>query len=444
LARDAYEFLPALMASVKRGMRWLYPGMKVKRWGTLATASMLVIAFAVLSSLGKQRVMALYDFALKSTQFRILIIVVAFALGILGFSYAVLRLVRSVARGIAPGRDEKPSQLIYRTRVLQRGPSVVAIGGGTGLSNLLRGLKEETSNITAVVTVMDDGGSSGRLRHDLDVLPPGDIRNCILALAEDEKRMASLFQHRFWGSNDLEGHSLGNIVLVGLEQATGGFDRAIEEMSHILNVIGQVVPATLEKVHLRARMEDGAWVEGESQITADPRRIKRIELSKSHVRPYGRVLEAIESADLILLGPGSLYTSIIPNLLVDGIAEAVSRSAAEKMLIGNLMTQPGETDGFSLLDHLEAIAEYLDIGCFDKVIVNHVLPPEEFVSRYKAEASEPVRDDLAAANKFQLEVVSADLIGFARLSGKQTVKHNPHKLTRAIAHSSRSFSRHQK
>jgi uncharacterized cofD-like protein len=444
LGRDAYEYLLELMGRFRKGIRWLHPGMRVKRWGLLATASMLLVVFAILSSAGRGWVAELYRLMPKSPQMRISIIVVAFIIGIAGFSYALFRLVRSIARGVAPGRDEKPSQIIYRTRLLQRGPAVVAIGGGTGLSTLLRGLKEETSNITAIVTVMDDGGSSGRLRHELDVLPPGDIRNCILALAEDEQRIARLFQHRFWAGPELAGHSLGNILLVGLEQATGGFDRAIEEMSYILNVIGEVVPATLEKTHLRAQMVDGNWVEGESQITADPRRIKHIELSKSHVQPYHRVLEAIESADLILLGPGSLYTSIIPSLLVEGIADGIAESAAEKILIGNLMTQPGETDGLSLLDHLEALAEYLDVRCFEKVIVNHALPPDELIDRYKAEAAEPVTNDLAEANKYQIEVVTADLIGFAEFSGKQTVKHDPAKLARAIVHASRSFSRHQK
>ncbi len=444
MARDAYEYLLALMGRVRKAIRWLHPGMRVKRWGLLATLSMMLIVFAILSSVGKQWVSQLYSYIPKSPQMQGLIIAFEFLIGIAGFSYALFRLVRSLARGIAPGRDEKPSQIIYRTRVLQRGPQVVAIGGGTGLSTLLRGLKEETSNITAIVTVMDDGGSSGRLRNDLDVLPPGDIRNCILALAQDEQRMAKLFQHRFWGTSELAGHSLGNILLVGLEQATGGFDRAVEEMSYILNVSGEVVPATLEKAHLRAQMEDGNWVEGESGITADPRRIKCIELSKRSVKPYYRVLEAIESADLILLGPGSLYTSIVPNLLVEGIADGIRRSAAEKIVIGNLMTQPGETDGFSLLDHLEALAEYVDLGCFEKLLVNHALPPEEFISRYKAEAAEPVINDLAEENKYHIEVVTADLIGFAELSGKQTVKHDPAKLARAIVHNSRSFSRHQK
>ncbi len=434
--------LVVAMARIRQAIRWFYPGMRVKRWALLATISMFFVTFGILETVGRARVGRIYDLIPTSPQLRLLIIVVAFSIGVGGFIFAIFRLVRSVARGIAPGREEEPSQIIYRTRVLRRGPRVVAIGGGTGLSTLLRGMKEETSNITAIVTVMDDGGSSGRLRCDLDVLPPGDIRNCILALAEDEERMARLFQHRFWGKHELAGHSLGNILLVGLEQATGGFDRAIEEMSYILNVRGAVLPATLEKTQLRAEMEDGEWVEGESHITADPRRIKRIELSKKNVTPYYRVLEALETADLILLGPGSLFTSIIPNLLVDGVADAVASSAAEKILVGNLMTQPRETDEFSLLDHLEALAGYVDLTCFDKVIVNDAQPPDEFITSYREQASEPVINDLASRNKYQIEAVNADLLGFAELSGKQTVKHDPRKLARAIVHNSRAFSRH--
>jgi uncharacterized cofD-like protein len=319
---------------------------------------------------------------------------------------------------------------------------VVAIGGGTGLSTLLRGLKEETANITAVVTVMDDGGSSGRLRSELDVLPPGDVRNCILALAEDEERMARLFQYRFLGGADLKGHSLGNLLLVGLEQATGGFDRAIEEMSLILNTRGQVLPATLEKTRLLAQMEDQVWVEGESHITADPRRIVRISLSSENVLPYSRVIDEIERADLILLGPGSLFTSLIPNLLIDGIARAIADARAEKLLVANLMTQPGETDRFTLKDHLQALAEYIDLRSFDSILVNNVSPTEELLSGYREEAAEPIINDLEEENEYDLQVVLADLVGTIEMDGKSTVKHDPKKLARAIVRYTHTFSRH--
>ncbi len=424
------------------GLRWLYPGMRVKRWTLLSLLSTGLIVLALLEVLGKEQVGEIYRLLPISGPQRYLLIGLFFLLGMAGFLLGLFHLVRSVARGVAPGLVEKPSEIIYRTRLLERGPRVVAIGGGTGLSTLLRGLKEETANITAVVTVMDDGGSSGRLRSELDVLPPGDVRNCILALAEDEERMARLFQHRFWGGADLKGHSLGNLLLVGLEQATGGFDRAIEEMSLILNTSGQVLPATLEKTHLRAQMEDQAWVEGESHITADPRRIMRISLSSENVLPYGRVIGEIERADLILLGPGSLFTSLIPNLLIDGIARAIADARAEKVLVANLMTQPGETDRFTLKDHLRALAEYIDLRSFDSILVNNVSPAEELLSGYREEAAEPIVNDLEEENEYALQVVLADLMGTIEMDGKSTVKHDPKKLARAIVRYTHAFSRH--
>ncbi|MEA1871287.1 MAG: gluconeogenesis factor YvcK family protein, partial [Candidatus Bipolaricaulota bacterium] len=241
---------------------------------------------------------------------------------------------------------------------------------------------------------------------------------------------------------DLKGHSLGNLLLVGLEQAIGGFDRAIEEMSLILNTRGQVLPATLEKTHLRAQMEDKAWVEGESHITADPRRIVRIILSSENVPPYGRVMGEIERADLILLGPGSLFTSLIPNLLIDGIARAIADARAEKVLVANLMTQPGETDRFTLNDHLQALAEYIDLCSFDSILVNNVSPAEDLLSGYREEASEPIINDLEDENEYALKVVLADLVGTIEMDGKSTVKHDPKKLARAIVRHTRAFSRH--
>lgn len=426
---------------LRGGLRWLYPGMRVKRWALLSLFSMGLIVFAVLEIVGKERIKEIYRLLPKGELARYALVAVILLVGIGGFAIGVACLVRSIARGVAPGREEKPSDLIYRTRVLQKGPRVVALGGGTGLSTLLRGLKGGTSNLTAVVTVMDDGGSSGRLRDELDVLPPGDVRNCILALAADEERMASLFQHRFRGTTDLKGHSLGNLLLVGIEQATGGFDHAIEEMSHILNVRGQVLPATLCKTHLIAQMEDEEWVEGETRISADPRRIERIRLSAANVKPYGRVLQAIARAELILLGPGSLFTSLIPNLLVEGIAAAIEEAAAEKILVANLMTQPGETEGYTLRDHLRTLDEYIDLHCFDSVIVNTSLPDKDLLVGYLEEAAEPVEDDLGEENQYRMEVIRADLVGTIELEGKPTVKHDPSKLARVIIHHSRAFSR---
>ncbi len=425
------------------GLRWLYPGMQIKRWVLLSLASMGVFVLGLLEVIGAERVRRLYELLPKSPTARGVIVSLAMILGIFGFGLGLNRLVRSIARGVAPGRREKPSDMIFRTRLLERGPRVVALGGGTGLSTLLRGLKEKTANITAVVTVMDDGGSSGRLRAELDVLPPGDVRNCILALAADEERMAELLQHRFRGGGELAGHSLGNLLLVGLEQATGGFDRAIEAMSQVLAIRGEVLPATLTKTHLVARMEDGERLEGESRISADPRRIEEIALAAENVKPYEKVLEAISRADLILLGPGSLFTSIIPNLLVDGISDEIEKAPAEKMLVANLMTQPGETDGFTLCDHLRVLDQYISVRSFDSILVNDALPPKEILAGYQEERAAPVEDDIRDDNEYGLTVIRADLIGTAQLEGKLTVKHDPKKLARAIVENSRAFSHHQ-
>lgn len=426
---------------LRGSLRWLYPGMRVKRWTFLALLSMALIVFALLEVVGKERIREVYRFVPESEVARFALIGLFLLVGIAGFAVGVSRLVRSVAQGVAPWKEEKPSDLIYRTRVLEKAPQVVAFGGGTGLSTLLRGMKEVTSNLTAVVTVMDDGGSSGRLRAELDVLPPGDIRNCILALAEDEGRIERFFQHRFRGTSDFDGHSLGNLLLVGMEQATGGFDRAIEEMCTILNVRGRVLPATLAKTHLIAQMADGEWVAGESRITADPRRIERITLSAQSVDPYSRALETIADADLILLGPGSLYTSLIPNLLVEGIAVAIEEAAAEKLLVANLMTQPGETTAFTLCDHLRILNEYISLRCFDGVIINTTLPSETLLAGYLEESAEPVKDDLGEDNRYDLQVIRADLLGTIELEGKPTAKHDPRKLARVIVRHTRAFSR---
>lgn len=425
-------------------VRSLTPGMRVKRWILLSILSMGILVVALLYVVGTDLVRFVYRTLPRSGAARYAIMAAAFALGATGFTYALVRLVRSVARSVASDRRIRPSTLIYRRRVLERGPKVVAIGGGTGLSTLLRGLKEVTSNITAVVTVTDDGGSSGRLREEIDVLPPGDVRNCILALAEDETRLSDFFQHRFTAPQELAGHSLGNLVLVGLEQATGGFDRAVEAMSHFLNIRGRVLPATLTSTHLAAQMDDGSRVEGETQVSSDPRRIARLELTSSPVPAHQEVLEAIGSADLIILGPGSLFTSLIPNLLVDGIASAIERAPAEKVLIANLMTQPGETDGFTLRDHLKVLADYIDLRQFDRLLVNVAAADEGLLASYIDEAAEPVRDDLRATTEYDLAIIRSDLVGTARWAGKETIKHDPVKIARALVRETRAFSAHRR
>ncbi|MFQ6033243.1 MAG: uridine diphosphate-N-acetylglucosamine-binding protein YvcK [Candidatus Bipolaricaulia bacterium] len=414
---------------LKRFLRWLYPGMAVKRWAALAALSMLLLVLGLVLLFGREWVRFLYGLFAPAPGYALLVGGLLLLGGLIGAAVGINQFLRSLIRGVAPEALGQAGEVIYSRRLLSRGPRVVALGGGTGLSALLRGLKEFTNNIAAVVAVMDTGGSSGRLRREMDILPPGDIRNCIIALANDESRMAELFQHRFH-EGSLDGHSLGNLVIAGLKERTGRFDLAIEEMSHILNIRGRVLPATLERVDLVAEMEDGGTVRGEEEIAQDPRKIRRISLSKQPVMPYERVLKELERAELIVLGPGSLFTSIIPNLLVEDVAEELARARAKKFYIVNLMTQPGETEGFTAKDHLDALGRYIDISAIDYVIINSQPIPEHLLKRYAAEGSVPVINDLTGLGG--PEVIAAELLEVVELEGKPTVKHNSRKLAKLI------------
>lgn len=425
-------------------IRWLVPGLRIKRWIALAFVSMGLIVAAALYAFGVDVARMFYRLLPVSSFACYLIAIVVIGAGLAGFSLSLVHLVRSVAKALAPRESEKASALIYRRRILDRGPKVVAVGGGTGLSTLLRGLKQMTSNITAVVTVMDDGGSSGRLREQIDILPPGDVRNCLLALAEDEEQLSGYFQYRLHSPEELAGHALGNLLLMGLEQATGSFDRAVEAMSHFLNICGRVLPATLDNAQLAATMVDGSVITGESQIVSDPRQIKTMALLPERVLPYALVLEAIEEADLILLGPGSLFTSLIPNLLIEGVATAIEEAGAEKLLVANLMTQHGETDCLSLSAHLRTLNEYIRLSRFDHLLINSESLSTDFLAKYRHEEAEPVIDDLEDPNEYGLEPIRENLLGTAQWAGKETVKHDPEKLARAIAKHTQAFASHRR
>jgi uncharacterized cofD-like protein len=277
---------------------------------------------------------------------------------------------------------KRSTALVTLPRAASPWPRVVAIGGGTGLPSLLRGLrgliypragaereKPGRECLTAIVTVTDDGGSSGRLRRELGILPPGDVRNCLAALAPDDSQLAALLQHRFTGENDLSGHPVGNLVLAALTQMTGEFQSAIEGLADLLRLRGRVLPSTDEDVMLRAEFHGGEMLRGETAIAARGRPIKRLWLERS-VRPLPETVRALINANVIVVGPGSLYTSILPNLLVDGIASTISGVDAVRIYVANLMTEPGETDGFTLDDHLDAIREHVGFDLFDYVLVN--------------------------------------------------------------------------
>lgn len=302
---------------------------------------------------------------------------------------------------------------------------IVAIGGGTGLSTLLHGLKPYAREpreieITAVVTVTDDGGSSGRLRRDFDVLPPGDIRNCLVALSEDEALLSRLFQYRFSEGRGLRGHSFGNLFVAALADITGDFAQAVKVSSEILASVGRIYPATAENVTLEAVLENGDVIAGETRISKSRSRILSIRLSPPACKPLPETLAAIAEADLITLGPGSLFTSIVPNLLVCEIPEAIRRSPAIKAYFANLMWQPGETIGFTAADHVEAIHGHAGMRLLDVVVVNDLPIPLSRRRKYALQQARPVVNDIHRLQEAGLEVIAAGLLGEG-----PSVRHSP-------------------
>lgn len=289
---------------------------------------------------------------------------------------------------------------------------VVVIGGGTGLSVLLRGLKKLPFDITAIVTVADDGGSSGRIRDEFSIPPPGDIRNVIAALSDVEPLIEEMFQHRFDTGNGLSGHSLGNLIITALTSITGDFTTAIQEMGKVLNVHGKVLPAANQSVVLHAEMEDGTIVTGESKIPLVNKKINRVFLTPENVSPLRETIHSIKAADLIIIGPGSLYTSILPNLLVPGIGEAVCQAKAKKVYICNLMTQFGETVGFTASDHVRVLYDHMCTPFIDTILVNHESVPEEIKKIYEAELAKPVEYDLGRLEELGLNILHDEIITF--------------------------------
>jgi uncharacterized cofD-like protein len=289
---------------------------------------------------------------------------------------------------------------------------VVVVGGGTGLSVLLRGLKEMPFDITAIVTVADDGGSSGRLRTEMSMPPPGDIRNVIVALADTEPLLASLLQYRFVNGVGLAGHSLGNLFIAAMKEITGDFATAIKEISRVLAVRGQVLPSANQAIVLKAIMEDGSIVTGESQIPKTGKKIKRVFLEPREVKPLDEAIEAIEQADLILLGPGSLYTSILPNLLVPGISKTIKKSKAKKVYICNVMTQPGETDNYTVSDHVKAIYRHVGEDLFHTILVNKAEIPKEFLAKYMEKGASPVKYNRQHLSKLGYDIIEDHFVTY--------------------------------
>lgn len=303
-------------------------------------------------------------------------------------------------------------------------PKVAVIGGGTGLSVMLRGLKEKPLDITAIVTVADDGGSSGVLRSELQIPPPGDIRNVLTSLADVEPLLSQMLQYRFHQGNGLAGHSLGNLILAAMRDITGDFATGVRELSRVFAVRGKVLPAAGEAIVLKAMMEDGTIVTGESNIPKMGKKIKRVFIEPADVAPLAETFSALQEADVIIIGPGSLYTSILPNLCVTRISEAVKQSQAVKLFISNVMTQPGETDGYTVSDHLAAIREHIGCNVFDHVIVNTGEIPQHVLDKYAEKGAKAVHVDMEVLQREGYHVIADDLVLFHTY-----LRHNTDKLS---------------
>ena len=406
---------------------WLKPGVRVKRWFFFGIFGILLIAFGF-TELVNHRI---YD-----TYYKLFYIF----LNVTGIFVIYISVVEGMKSIIALSNkgyiklsldSKKMESLIYEKRLLVKGPKIVVIGGGTGLSTMLRGLKYYTSNITAIVTVADDGGGSGVLREDLGMLPPGDIRNCILALADTEPLMEELLQYRF-PDGRLKNQSFGNLFLAAMDGVSDNFEAAIQKMSSVLAVTGKVLPVTLDDMKLIAKLENGNEVDGESQIPQEVikqnSKIDKLMINPKDARPLEDALKAIRDADAIVLGPGSLYTSVIPNLLVKDIADTIKKSSALKIYISNIMTQPGETDGFKVSDHIKVLKKHAGKNIVDYVIANKESIPEDVKDKYLEDKSELVELDRKELKALGVEVVESSLVKIE----KKYVKHDSEHLAEVL------------
>lgn len=412
-------------------MGWLVPGLQVKRWFALILVGTILMTFGILILFDIRPVYYTMKFISKiantvSTEW------LAFGIIMIGvaFFFKGWRMTNLSMLGM---KDRRQNDILlenlYRRRKLNRGPRIVAIGGGTGLSMLLSGIKNITNNITAVVTVGDDGGSSGRLRESMGILPPGDIRHCITALADDEDLITKLFKYRFDNGEGLEGHSFGNLFLTALCDITGNMVSAVKASANVISIRGRVLPSTLDDMKLVAEMENGRIVHGESNIPEARGKIKRLYTEPENCKALPEVLQAIHSAELIILGPGSLYTSVIPNLLIKEISEAVSKSSAKKIYVCNIMTQPGETDGYTVSDHLKALIRHAGVEhLLDAVLVNNNIP-KDWSGKYKEKGQYPVKTDTPEIKKLGISICAKNLVD---INKDGFIRHNSSKVARAV------------
>lgn len=416
--------------------KWLAPGLLVKRWLLISAGGLLLAIVGI----GIWTGMTPIFYTLRFLRGLLALIAgtipnyisgpLLIAGGLLLLFWGQSRTFNSISEVFMPEGDQELVDRLLQRRRLHRGPKIVAIGGGTGLSTLLRGLKDYSSNITAIVTVADDGGSSGRLRREIGVLPPGDIRNCLAAFADEEKLLTELFQYRFSAGDGLVGHSFGNLFLTAMSDITGDLEQAIAASSRVLAIRGEVLPATLTDVNLWAELVDGRRIEGESSITEAKGKILKIGCTPENPPALPRALEAIQEADYIIIGPGSLYTSIIPNLLVPDIAIAISESKAPRIYVCNIMTQEGETQGYSVAEHILAIDKACGMALFDAVLVQGKSPSEKTLIRYAQQNAHPVFVDREAIKELGRRIVVANVMDEDEVTG--LIRHNSHRLATVL------------
>jgi len=410
-------------------MRWLMPGLGVKRWLLLGLLGAVLFVNGLSRWLTDEganfQINEFVDSLVSDFIAPANLSYIFMGVGLALVAFGIWRWLKSIVSALSPNSPNRMIDALLETR-LRHGYKIVTIGGGTGLSTLLRGLKKYTTNLTAVVTVSDDGGSSGRLQKELGVLPPGDIRNCLVALADDEALVTDLFRYRFTEGDGLTGHSFGNLFLAAMTGITGNFDEAIKVSSRVLNIKGRVLPATLAVSQLRATLTDGTTVDGESNISRSRVPIAQVYLDPPGAQPLQEVIDAIRDADAIVLGPGSLYTSIMANLLVERIAREIELSSAVKIYVCNVMTQPGETDGYTASRHVEMLIRNARAHVCDVVIVNDELP-RKLREAYAEEGQLPVEIDGERLRELGMKTVRASV-----MSETQTVRHDPERLAAVV------------
>lgn len=412
--------------------KWLYPNMGIKRYFLLAVFGIFLVAWGFsLMSFGEtlgfiesQFRDLIYRFTDRQTMVPagIIICLIGLSLIYLGFK----KTLRSIISILLPGNEDRIVDMMFSHYQLKRGPKIVVVGGGTGLSSLLKGLKEYTSNLTAIVTVADDGGSSGRLRRELGILPPGDVRSCLVALAEKEDIMEDLFSYRF-ESGALAGHSLGNLFLAGLAGRFGDFQKGIEHVGKVFALRGEVYPSTLAQITLEAYFEDGRSINGETAIRTTPGKIKHLKVTPRNCTPLPEALKAVQEADLIVLGPGSLYTSVLPNILIEGLRDKIAAAKAPCVYVCNIMTEPGETDNYSVAEHLQVIIDHGGGDLVDAVLAAKEDIPAQVRERYRAEGADVVLGDSRSVEELGVQYYEGSFY-----TGGEVVRHNPDKLAKEL------------